>query len=232
MDYLVLICVIGMLGACAINGYQKGAIRIALTLAASIIGIFVAVFLAQPFSDFLKDNTELDENIEKSMHSFIQEYMEEELDKKADELTGDMLSDLPLPKEINDLLLKNNSKETVTQMGATNIADYISKELANMIVNAVSFVILYILISVAIRIIISAADVIAKLPLVKEVNKLAGVAVGLAEGLIVVWIFFIVVTGLTSTEFGQVVMEQIKNNQILSFIYDNNLLLKLLMSVM
>ena len=232
MDYLVLICVLGILVISAINGYSKGAIRIALTLAASIVGIILAVMFAQPFSDFLKDNTKIDDTIEKNMNSFIEEYINEGLDKNADELTGEMLSDLPLPDEINELLLKNNDKETVTQMGAANIADHLSKELSNMIINAISFIILYILISVALRIIISAADVIAKLPLVKEVNKLAGVAVGVIEGLIIVWVFFIIVTGLTSTEFGQVVMEQIKNNAILSFIYDNNLLLKLLMSVM
>ena len=232
MDYLVLICVIFILVVCAINGYKQGAIKIALTLVASIVSIVLAISLAQPFSDFIKENTELYNTVEKSMHTFVQDYMNEELDKKADELTGDMLKDLPLPKEISDVLLKNNNKEAVAQMGAVSIADYISKELANMIVNTISFIILYVLISIAIRIIISVADVIAKLPLVKEVNKLAGVAVGLAEGLIVVWIFFIVVTALTSTEFGQIVMEQVKNNHILSFIYDNNLLLKLLMSVM
>ncbi|MBE5925915.1 MAG: CvpA family protein [Lachnospiraceae bacterium] len=232
MDYLVLICVILMLTVCAVNGYKQGAIKIALTLVASIVSVFLAISLAQPFSDFIKENTALYTNIEESMHTFVQGYMNEELDKKADELTEDMLKDLPLPEEISDILLKNNNKDTLTQMGAVSIADYICKELANMIVNTISFIILFILISIAIRIILSVADVIAKLPLVKEVNKLAGVAVGLAEGLIVVWIFFIVVTALTSTEFGQIVMEQVKNNQILSFIYDNNLLLKLLMSVM
>lgn len=232
MDYLVLICVVFMLVACAANGYKQGAIKIAVTLVASILGIVLAVLFAQPFSDFIKENTDLYSNVEESMHTFVQGYMKDELDEKADELTGDMLKDLPLPKEISDVLLKNNNKETVAEMGAVSIADYISKELANMIVNTISFIILYVLISIAIRIILSVADVIAKLPLVKEVNKLAGVAVGLAEGLIVVWIFFIVVTALTSTEFGQIVMEQVKNNQILSFIYDNNLLLKLLMSVM
>ena len=233
MDYLVLMCVLFILVACAFNGYKSGAIKIAFALIASVLGVLLAMLFFEPFGDFLKENTQINEIVEDGIYDLIVEYMQsDELDKKADELTGDMLSEVPLPKQISEMLLKNNNEETVKQLGAESIADYISKELANMVIKVISFVILYILISLALRIIISLADAITKLPVVKEVNKLVGVVVGLLEGLVIVWIFFIVITGMTSTSEGQIIMEQIMDNAFLSFLYDNNLVLKILMSVL
>ena len=42
--------------------------------------------------------------------------------------------------------------------------------------------------------------IIRRLPIIKQADKLGGVIVGLIEGLVVVWIFFTVVTAISGTE--------------------------------
>lgn len=231
MNNWLLICVIGILIITTINGYSKGAMKISLMLVSSIAGMGLAVILAQPFATFLRNNTGIEKTVQKEIHVFVEGYMKDGFDKKAEDLTGDMLKDLPFPMEIKEMLLENNNKETIGKLGAVNIADYVSKELSKMIVKALAFGILYLIISLAIRIVMSTMDILTKLPVVKEVNKLAGVFVGFLEGMVVVWVSCIVVTGFATTDVGLVIMEQINNSAILSFIYDNNLLLKIIMSV-
>ena len=48
--------------------------------------------------------------------------------------------------------------------------------------------------------IIGATGIIRRLPIIKQADKLGGVIVGLIEGLVVVWIFFTVVTAISGTE--------------------------------
>ena len=74
---------------------------------------------------------------------------------------------------------------------------------------------------------IVAFDVFAKLPVINEANKLAGVAIGFVLGLVVVWLLGLAVTALAGTEPGQQVMRQISDSSVLSWIYENNPLMKI-----
>ena len=60
-------------------------------------------------------------------------------------------------------------------------------------------------------------------------NLGAGVAVGALEGLVILWIVFIVITMLGSTGFGQNCLTMINESKILNFLYDSNILSKFLL---
>jgi len=75
-----------------------------------------------------------------------------------------------------------------------------------------------------------ALDLISKLPLLNGVNKTAGLLAGLLHGLVIVWVFFLIITVFGGTKIGQQALEMIGESEILSFIYNNNLLLKFITS--
>ena len=66
-------------------------------------------------------------------------------------------------------------------------------------------------------------DVFAKLPLLKQANKLVGMALGLVQGILLVWLFFALVTVISGTEFGQTMFRYINESKLLSFLYTNNI---------
>ena len=71
----------------------------------------------------------------------------------------------------------------------------------------------------------------ARLPILSGVNKLAGAALGGAEGLIFLWLAFLLITAFSTTEWGMNLNRMIESSSWLSFLYDNNLLAKFVMSL-
>ena len=74
-------------------------------------------------------------------------------------------------------------------------------------------------------------DLIAGLPLIKEANKLTGALVGLAEGILFVWIAFLVLTVLCSTEIGKKGLELIEKDVFLNIIYQYDIFINFFMKI-
>ena len=62
MNWL-LICVIGILVVCALEGYFRGFIKIVFSLLAMIITLAVVSVAAPKITTYIEENTELDERI-------------------------------------------------------------------------------------------------------------------------------------------------------------------------
>ena len=142
-----------------------------------------------------------------------------------------IIDGLPLPKEIRKSLKQNNTEESYNSFKVDSFSAYISASLADMIVGAVAFIILYIGLSVLLKILINVLDIVARLPVISTFNAAGGALVGLAESVIIIWIACIVVTAFSSTQWGQTVCKAISDNGILSFIYDNNIIQKFITGI-
>ena len=72
------------------------------------------------------------------------------------------------------------------------------------------------------------ADLIGKLPIIKQFNKVGGTIYGVIQGILIVYIVFAVISliapMLNNTDF----LEQINNSLIGNMVYNNNIILKLL----
>jgi len=79
---------------------------------------------------------------------------------------------------------------------------------------------------IALAILCNALNLIAKLPLLRQINTVAGLAAGVAEGLLLVWILFVILTMFAGTEFGSEAMSMIAENPLLDFLYKNNMVSK------
>ena len=66
-------------------------------------------------------------------------------------------------------------------------------------------------------------DLVAKLPLLKQANQLAGLALGTVQAILIIWLFFAIVTVISGTEFGQSIFGYINSSKLLSFLYTNNI---------
>ena len=81
MNWL-LICVIGILVVCALEGYFRGFIKIVFSLLAMIITLAVVSVAAPKITTYIEENTELDERItekclehvEKNPHARLRTY--------------------------------------------------------------------------------------------------------------------------------------------------------------
>lgn len=210
MDYIILIGVIGVLALSGLYGYKRGFVRIVLSMAAMLITFVLSALLTVPISAMLAAATPIDENIEKSVSGLVAE------NGVVDEKT---ISNLNLPDQIEEILIEGSKK------AATGFNEYIVSTVSNLILKAITFFVLIIVVYIIVRIVIYMLDFISRLPLINSINKTGGLAVGIAQGLLLVWIGCLVVTAFGDKAWAQEVFVQINANPLLTFIYNNNLII-------
>ena len=132
-----------------------------------------------------------------------------------------------LPDVFKNLLLENNNSEVYQKLGVTTFAEYVSKYFAKLVVEIVAFLVTFLFATIVIRAIVFALDFVTALPVLGILNRLAGVLVGSTISFIIVGILFIVITLLYTTTIGKQAMGMIREDQILSFLYDNNIIMKI-----
>ena len=76
------------------------------------------------------------------------------------------------------------------------------------------------------RVLMAVIGIVGKIPVIGGINRIAGGVVGAGIALIIVWILFILVTLLYNTTVGQACMTDIAASQILTKLYDGNVLMK------
>ncbi len=115
--------------------------------------------------------------------------------------------------------------ETLELIGLDSM---VSEYLADTILQVVAFLVTFLLISVFIQGVVFSLGIVARLPVLHGLNKTAGLVLGLAEGILFVWIFFFLVTVCVGTRTGGRLLWMIADSNFLSWIYRKNLLLLLL----
>ena len=99
---------------------------------------------------------------------------------------------------------------------------FVVDSITGAIVNAIGFVITFVVVCLAVFIVGKILDVVSKLPIINGINRFAGVAAGIFEALLIVWFLFAVVTMFAATDFGQYMLSLINKSKLLSFIYEHN----------
>lgn len=132
-----------------------------------------------------------------------------------------------LPEVFKSLLSDNNNDVIYEKLGVKTFAEYVGEFLSKLIIHIVAFLCTFLLVTIVLRAIIFALDIVSELPVLGFFNRLAGGVVGAAGGLIIIWLFFVVITLLYVTAFGREIYQVIQENAILNMLYENNLLMKL-----
>ncbi len=238
MNWLLLLA-LAIIGVCAFAGWRVGFVKSVFSLLSTIAVIIITILVSPLVANVLKSNESISGTIQSKLESVI------DLSGIADNLTADeekdplaFIDNLELPESIKDTI-KDSLASTIEEKeneAADFVGDklgaletYICELLTNIILNALGFFLTFLLAAVGIAVLCFVLDIISKLPVLHQINTLAGVALGALEGLVILWIVFVVITMLGSTSFGQTCMAMISESKILSFLYDSNVLSKILL---
>jgi hypothetical protein len=118
--------------------------------------------------------------------------------------------------------------DVIQTMDLIGLGEKVSGYVAELILKGVAFLIVFILVGILVQGVACSLGIAAKLPILHGLNKKAGLLFGLAEGVVAVWIFFVIVTACMTTSIGGKLLLMIADSEILSWIYRKNLLLLLL----
>lgn len=212
-----------------IDGLHRGFIRKAVSAVSLIVTLVLVTYLTPQITNFIQNNTSLHENLqEKCSELFLSgEYNE---DVKTDQVL--MIENMDLPENIKEMLLENNNTEAYDLLAVSGFHDYVGAYLASMIINALAYLLSFVIIWTAIRAILLALDVVTMLPILHGINKLAGGVLGIVYGVVLVWVAFLLVTILCNGELGRQFFTLISDNPFLLFLYNQNVIMKIIFGLM
>ena len=221
--------------AMVLHGHYKGFIRLAVSATAMLITLVTVHYIMPYVTDWLKYDTPVYETMKEKMAESVG--IDEILDRlglegytqKADEWL--IIEELPLPEQMKDLLVENNNIEVYRMMGVEFFRDYVGGYLADTVLKAAIFVILFVLIYLALKVLVIWLDLIAKLPILSGINKIAGAVLGGVQALVFIWILCIVLTVFARTELGEIVFAQVTASPWLSWLYNHNILANLILGL-
>ena len=206
-------------------GYRRGFIREIVSFFFVFLSLSLAWAINPYINDFLISETPVYSTIQETCTDFVQKQssdLENEMESSSQFIDG-----LNLPEILRKNIEKNNNTENYAELSVNTLTEYVSGSLARTIVNGLSYVLAYILATIGFRIVVYILNLIAGLPILKTANKLTGGLVGFVKGLVFIWILFLILTVLCSTEIGKTSLELIEKDSLLSVIYQYDPLIQI-----
>ncbi len=228
LEIAVGIYLLGMV----LYGHYRGLIRLAVSMAALAITL-VTVHFAMPYvGTFVKDKTPIYAWITDSVSDAFGVSKAEELpDAQMPAAQRQFIEEMHLPEDLKNVLIENNNREVYAALGVDAFAEYIGNYLANVVIQFVGFVVLFLVVYISLKLLAGALDLVAKLPILSGMNQLAGALLGGFEGLFFLWLAALLITVFSAFSWASALLEQIAASPWLLFLYRYNLISRLLLGV-
>ncbi len=211
-----LIVVIIVLAVSSIIGLKQGILKMLLPLVFAVAAVIVMVFLTPWITQKVSEATDWDEQIYEATEKYFEE--------KGLLLDDNTLSETELIPET----LRENIDETAgeyLQMGYDTYNSYVVAKVSDSIFSAAvmaGVLLIMLLVFIIIRLIVNA---VGKMPVIRCVNRFAGMLAGLLLGFIIIAFMFVVLMIFNNTPLAISVNKDISESVFLTFIYKHNLLL-------
>ncbi len=234
MDMLFLIVLV-ILAGFGLHGYLRGLVRVLFSLVAIFLTIGAATALAPYTAEVLKTRTPLYHTIQEKCTEYLQESASEKIQQKdreeADE-NQDTVFGMEIPSEIQSFLGESAAEQANGLLKDSGVYEKAGEFVAEQILQRAAWTLSFFIVFVVMLILIHVLDLISKLPVLNSINHIGGLAIGLVQGVIIVWLLFLLIVFCQGNDWGRQMMEAIDDNIFLKFLYDNNLIEQFIMGML
>ena len=184
-----------------------------------------------------------DEQLEQYKEQYIQQYFgSDTTDSGGSENSGafllgnltrieqtELIENLPLPEFLQDILLDYNNEEGYQGLGVSTFQDYLVGFIATGILNVAAFLVSVLIVHLLLWLSISALSILTNLPVIRVVNRVAGLALGLLQALLVLWLAFLILSLVSGIGIGMQLMKMVESSNWLNWLYQSNLFLEIVL---
>ena len=184
-----------------------------------------------------------DEQLEQYKEQYIQQYFGSDTTNSGESensgavLLGnltrieqtELIENLPIPEFLQDILLDYNNEEGYQGLGVSTFQDYLIGFIATGILNVAAFLASVLIVHLLLWLSISALSILANLPVIRVVNRVAGLALGLLQAMLVLWLAFLLLSLVSGTGIGMQLMKMVESSTWLNWLYQSNLFLKIVL---
>ncbi len=196
---VVDLIIMAMIGLSTFLAYKKGLVNLAIGLVAFIISVLITVILYQPIANLIINGTNIDETIENAIYEKANGVMQD--NKSEDELT-----------------------EHIIETAKNEMLPETARNLAINIVTGGVIVVLFVAVKIALRFVSSFANVVAKLPILDQLNKAGGVVYGLLRGVLMVYVLLMLFHIPAQIVPNNTIYKNINQSYLGKTMYEHNIL--------
>ena len=218
MGIIIDLIIVAILAICIFFGYKNGLTKSLIKILSFVIAVIVAAIFFKPVSNYIIENTEIDNNIRQAVIDTISHDVEED---------GKVKEDSNLPRAMVDYI--NNSVKTAVNETKNTVVNTVADNIAVTAINVGTAVGIFIIARIILLVISALSNILTDLPIIKQFDKTGGILYGLIKALLIIFIVFAVISLISPAIEKTGIIEAINKSFIGSFLYDNNLLLKIVL---
>lgn len=222
-NYLLILVIVAIV-ALTIRGYKRGFLQMAVYFCGMLFILFMAKRLSPVVCDYLKNNTDVVTEIQTKINDKLSD-KNSARDNSIGVNQEMTINSYELPTDLKNNLILNNTEEMYQKLLVSVFEEYVSKYLSEIAVKALSFVIVFLILALAFKMVLFVTKLVSKIPIIKGINKMAGALIGFSESIVIVWIFFFISIAFLGNDISTKVIEMISDSQFLTILYNSNFLL-------
>lgn len=197
MGIVVDLIIIAIIALSAFLGYRKGFVTLAIKLFAFIIAIAITFVIYKPVANVVINVTGIDESIENAI-----------LEKANNIMTNE----------------ENETSNKMLEEAKTGILPQTAREIAVNIVTGGVVLILFIAVRIALKFVTALANIVAKLPIIKQFNEMGGLLYGVLRGILVIYIAMLLIGVAGQINPQNSIHQNINESYVGKMMYENNVL--------
>ena len=207
MSIIIDIVIIAVILFCLYRGYKQGLIGLAFSIVSFIAALIIAFILFVPVSSFVIDKTEFDNNIK---NAIVSNFNTEETTESGE----------------SNFITTYINEQVDEAKGKT--LDVVATEISELCIKGIVFIGLFIVARIALIFVKAIANLIAKLPILNQFNKLGGIVFGLLKVFIITYGVLAILL-LVSPMFNDATFfKELNNSFIGGMMYNNNIIVKMI----
>lgn len=213
MGIIVDLIIVAILVLFIATGYKKGLTGSLIKLASFAIALVLAFMLYKPVANMVIENTQIDEQIETAI---ITTFNAEETENAETQMPTTMFESI------------GSDIENAAQEAKNEIVRNTAKETTLTIIYVGSGLVIFIVARFALFIISLFAKGITSLPILKQVDKMGGIAYGAIEGLVIIFVVLSIISFIAMVWVDNPIIPAIAKSTIGNMLYNNNILLNMI----
>lgn len=192
MGIIVDIVLIAIVVLSAFLGYKKGLIELGTRVIAGILAFVVALILFKPVGNLIINYTGIDEKIQST------------IEEKSSGFINENTQSNGIVNEVGNQIVSNQSRGVTLS-----------------IIYSVTATILFLLAKILLGIVVALLDFVARLPILKQFNKVGGILYGVVRGALISCICAVVIGIIAQFNPQSTVNKTLENTYLAKFICEN-----------
>lgn len=218
MSIIVDLIIVGILLVSIFLGYKKGLTKCIIKILSFFIAVIIAAILFKPVSNYVVQNTQIDDTIKQAIIDLVGKDIEE---------NGEVKQDTNLPQTMIDYI--NKTVKETTNEAKENVAQVAAESITTTIINIGVAISLFIVARILLIFVSMISNFITDLPIIKQFDKTGGILYGALKAFVVIFVLLAIIS-LVSPMIEQTgIIIAINNSYIGSILYNNNILLKIVL---